>query len=211
METGIQAIAMVQALPSLLSFEEFLDWCPEPGRYELIDGVVIELNPTGTHEKLAGFVVAELNFEIRQQRLPCFIPRTCTVRPFTDRAGYLPDVVVLDEQAVKDDPLWEKRSTITIGRSARLVVEVASTNWRDDYGRKLTDYEEMGIPEYWIIDYLALGASRYIGSPKQPTISVCCLVDGEYQVTRFTGSDRIVSQAFPGLQITANQVIEAAR
>jgi Uma2 family endonuclease len=88
-EAEVQAIAMIQALPSLLSFEEFLDWCPEPGRYELIDGVVVELNPTGTHEKLAGFVAAALNFEMRQQRLPCFIPRTCTVKPFIDRAGYL--------------------------------------------------------------------------------------------------------------------------
>ena len=133
------------------------------------------------------------------------------MKPFTDRAGYIPEVTVLDEQAVKNDLLWEKRSSITIGKSARLVIEVASTNWRDDYGRKLTDYEEMGIPEYWIIDYLALGASRYIGSTKQPTISVCCLVDGEYQVTRFTGSDRIVSQAFPKLQLTASQVIESER
>lgn len=202
---------MIQATPKLLSFEEFLNWCPEPGRYELIDGVVVELNPTGTHEKLAGFIVAELNFEIRQQRLPYFIPRTCTVKPFTERAGYLPDISVLDEEAVKDDPLWERRSSISVGKSARLVIEVVSTNWRDDYARKLTDYEEMGIPEYWLVDYLALGATRYIGSPKQPTISVCDLVDGEYQVSRFTGSDRIVSKAFPDLVLTVEQVITSAR
>ena len=30
------------------------------------------------------------------------------------------------------------------------VVEVVSTNWRDDYHNKFGDYEEMGIPEYWI-------------------------------------------------------------
>ncbi|MUL36975.1 hypothetical protein BWI75_11615 [Gloeocapsopsis sp. AAB1 = 1H9] len=47
-----------------------------------------------------------------------------------------------------------------------LVVEIISTNWRDDYLKKLADYEVLGIPEYWIVDYLALGAARYIGTPK---------------------------------------------
>jgi len=46
-----------------------------------------------------------------------------------------------------------------------------STNWRDDYYNKLRDYvriasrrEEMGIEEYWIIDYAALGARKFIGT-----------------------------------------------
>jgi len=34
--------------------------------------------------------------------------------------------------------------------------------------KKLADYEALGIVEYWIVDYLALGASRYTGKPKQP-------------------------------------------
>jgi Protein of unknown function (DUF820). len=46
---------------------------------------------------------------------------------------------------------------------------LVSTNWRDDYGYKLVDYEALGISEYWIADYLGLGGRRYIGNPKQPT------------------------------------------
>jgi Uma2 family endonuclease len=34
---------------------------------------------------------------------------------------------------------------------------IVSTNWRDDYYLKYADYEEMGIAEYWIVDYAALG------------------------------------------------------
>ncbi|WP_399315089.1 hypothetical protein [Trichocoleus sp. FACHB-262] len=45
-----------------------------------------------------------------------------------------------------------------------------------------------------------------MGSPKQPTLSICQLVDGKYQVQQFRGSDRIVSAAFPELQPTAEQV-----
>jgi Uma2 family endonuclease len=48
---------MVQAVPQLLSLEEFLNWYPDRGgRYELWNGVVIEMQPTGPHEQVAGFL-----------------------------------------------------------------------------------------------------------------------------------------------------------
>ena len=83
------------------------------------------------------------------------------------------------------------------------------TNWSDDYALKLDDYEYLGIPEYWIVDYLALGGRKFIGNPKQPTISVYQLIDGEYQVTRFRSDDRIVSLTFPELNLTVQQIFDA--
>ena len=84
-----------------------------------------------------------------------------------------------------------------------------STNWSDDYALKLDDYEYLGIPEYWIVDYLALDGRKFIGNPKQPTISVYQLIDGEYQVTQFRGDNRIVSRTFPELNLTAQQIFDA--
>ena len=43
------------------------------------------------------------------------------------------DVVVLDEAALAADPLWEKQPVRACGQAIRLVVEVVSTNWQDDY------------------------------------------------------------------------------
>ncbi len=40
----------------------------------------------------------------------------------------------------------------------------------------------MGIPEYWIVYFRALGAVRYPGKPKQITITICQMVDDEYQL-----------------------------
>lgn len=100
----------------------------------------------------------------------------------------------------------EKNSTVKKKVSISLVVEVVSTNWRDDYFAKLGDYEEIGIPEYWIVDYLGLGNRRFIGNPKQPTLSVYYLVDDEYQVSQFRYADRIISPTFPELNLTAEQV-----
>lgn len=74
---------------------------------------------------------------------------------------------------------------------------------------KYADYEEMGIPEYWIVNYAALGGRNFIGNPKQPIISVCNLVDGEYKILKFREDDRIVSQTFPDLNLTANQIFQA--
>ena len=202
---------MVQAIPKPLTFEDYLEQYPDNGGiYELINGEMVEVNPTGSHEEVVAYLVAEMNFEIRRQQLTYFLPRTCTIKPNTPNTAYKPDIVVLDRAVLAAEPLWEKASTITRKESAQLIIEVVSTNWRDDYGRKLTDYEEFGIAEYWIVDFKALGATRYIGSPKVPTVSVYGLIDGEYQVSRFRGSDRILSAIFPGLQITAEQILTAA-
>jgi Uma2 family endonuclease len=99
---------------------------------------------------------------------------------------------------------------MTFSRLLKLVVEVVSTNWRDDCLVKLGDYEAFGIQEYWIVDYLGIGGRRYIGSPKQPTFTVCAIVDGEYELQQFRGKDRIISAAFPGLNLTAEQVLAVA-
>jgi len=68
----------------------------------------------------------------------------------------------------------------------------------------------MGIEEYWIVDYAALGARKFIGNPKQPTFFVCNLVDGEYQMISFTGDTPIVSSAFPQFNLSAQQVFDLA-
>ena len=72
-------------------------------------------------------------------------------------SGYEPDLIVLDTVAVELELLWEASSIITQGRSVQLVVEVVSSNWRDDYYFQLADYEALQIPEYWLLAYAALG------------------------------------------------------
>jgi len=56
-----------------------------------------------------------------------------------------------------------------------------------------------------------LGGRRYIGNPKQPTISVYQMVDGEYIVSQFRGSDRIQSAIFPELNLTAEQIFKVGQ
>ena len=201
---------MVQAIPQLITFDEFIAWYPEDGRYELINGRVCEVKPTGSHEQVGAYLNRRLLVEIDRLQLPYFLPKSCTVKPFSEQSGYLPDVAIVDQTKLADEPRWQRESTLIHGTSMPLVVEVVSTNWRDDYQRKAADYEEMGIPEFWIVDYLGLGGRRYIGTPKQPTFSIYQLVDGEYQVSLFRESERILSSTFPELNLTLAQVLDAA-
>ncbi|MEG4149594.1 Uma2 family endonuclease [Microcoleus sp. Pol12B5] len=204
---------MTQALPKLVNFEEFVEWLPENSavRYELHNGDIVEMaQPVGEHEEVISFLAVEIPVEIKHLGLPYGIPRQVIVRPPEKDSGYSPDVLVLNRANLVNETLWQKQSILSLGASIPLVIEVVSTNWRDDYYLKYADYEEMGIPEYWIVDYAALGGRNFIGNPKQPTISVCNLVDGEYQVLKFRENDRIVSQSFPDLNLTANQIFQAA-
>ncbi len=75
----------------------------------------------------------------------------------------------------------------------------------------------MGVRELWIVDPL-FHLDRYPGkrNPKivQPTVSIgklvasqSILVENEYQLESFTGSDRIKSQLFPDLDLTVDWII----
>jgi Uma2 family endonuclease len=198
---------MVQAIAKPITFDEFLEWYPEDGRrYELINGQVVEMRPIGDHEEISGLLTRKLDREIESLNLPYFIPKTCCVKPFSDEDGYIPDVVVLDRSELPNEPLWKKASTVMHGKTIPLVIEVVSTNWHDDYAKKLEDYEELGIAEYWIADYRALGGKRHIGTPKRPTFSVYAMQDGIYQLQQFRGNERIVSPLFGGLAIAPDEI-----
>ena len=203
---------MTQALPKVVNFEEFVDWLPETSavRYELHNGDIVEIiQPVGEHQEVTGFLTIQIAVEIKGLGLSYGIPNQVIVRPPEKDSGYFPDVLVLNRANLVNETLWQKQSVLCLGASIPLVIEVVSTHWRDDYYLKYADYEEMGIPEYWIVDCAALGGRNFIGNPKQPTISVCNLVDGEYQVLKFRENERIVSQTFSDLNLTANQIFGA--
>ncbi|MEH1883578.1 Uma2 family endonuclease [Nostoc sp.] len=168
--------------------------------------------------------------------LPYGIAKTVLVKPPESESVYSPDVLILNLPNLVNEPLWKKESTVSQAESIPLVVEVVSqcvarvprveatdepvrvsSNWRDDYLKKAADYEAVAIPEYWIVDHAALGGRRFIGNPKQPTVSLYTLIEGEYQVSQFQGSDacgnpfgeRIISPTFPELNLTAEQVFQA--
>ncbi|MEM9452192.1 MAG: Uma2 family endonuclease [Cyanobacteria bacterium P01_E01_bin.6] len=206
---------MVQALKTTVTFDEFVAQYPETGgRYELHDGIVVEMpKPTGQHSNVAGFLIEELILTLVHmgKRGRWTIPRESIVKSSHGQSGYEPDVIVIDQEMIAVEPRWVNESIIENAQSIKLIVEVVSTNWRDDYYKKRADYEELGIPEYWIVDYAALGGHNFLGNPKEAKLSVYQLIEGEYQCQQFGGDERIMSPMFPDFKPTANQIFRASQ
>ena len=191
-----------------LTFEEFLNQYGDNPRYELADGELIDMEPTGHHEAVGGKLATKISVEIERLSLPWLIPRTFIVSPFANEAtARRPDVVILDETVLSNEPLWSREPVITLGRSIKLVVEVVSTNWETDYARKVEEYALFGIPEYWIVDYKGLGGIEFIGRPKQPTFTVCRLVGEDYQKQRYRLGEAITSELLPELRLQLDDVM----
>jgi Uma2 family endonuclease len=194
----------------MLTFARFIKQLPdEDGRYELVNGEIVKILPTiRLHENVADFI--ENTFQRRGKNTQPELQgiwQNCSqdINPNGKEQGRHPDVTVVDKT------LWESQpfAYSALTEPPQLVVEVVSTNWEDDYIDKLDEYQRLGISEYWIVDYLALGSRNYLGNPKEPTVFVYLLDEnGVYQMTAYRGSDRIISRTFPELALTAEQVLD---
>ena len=196
----------------LLSFGDFIVRYGDSNRYELIDGEVFDLEPTGYHEEVSAFITTKICAQIDEIALNWFVLQRGLLRPSNlGMTAFRPDVMVVDRNELAKELLWYDQSILTLGSSIKFVVEVVSSNWQNDYARKIEDYAILGIPEYWIADYAGLGGTRHIGKPKQPTLSICTLLKGEYEIQQVRGNQPITSLTFPNLKLTAEQVLKAGR
>ncbi|AFZ55746.1 Uma2 family endonuclease [Anabaena cylindrica FACHB-243] len=199
---------MTYSPPKALTFEQFLVEYGDNPRYELIDGELRDMEPTGPHEEVSGNIAGRIYAEILRSNLNWLIPKTCLIKPPAAEATALrPDVIVLDKTKLSQEPLWQKEPIICNGNTIQLVAEVVSTNWQDDYARKVEEYAFLEIPEYWIVDFRGLGGLQFIGNPKQPTFTICQLVNGVYQQQQYRLGDAISSSLFPNLQLKLDNIM----
>ncbi|NER95522.1 MAG: Uma2 family endonuclease [Symploca sp. SIO1B1] len=185
-----------------LTFEQYLEYDDgTDNRYELCDGELILMPPeSGENIWIALWLRDEL-VQLIDRRL--VLPTNCCeLQVIGKTQNRFPDLVVIREEHLEPT---KKRQTITLNMAPpQLVVEVVSpyrnqrdNNYQRDYLEKRKQYEQRGIPEYWIID------------PQAQVVIVLLLVNGQYQATEFSGNQRIVSRTFPELKLTAEQVLEA--
>jgi Uma2 family endonuclease len=199
---------MTYTPPKLLTFEQFITEYGDNTRYELIDSELRDRSPTAPHEEVSGNIAGRVYAEIFRSNLNWLVAKTCLIKPPAAEATALrPDIIVLDKEKLKQEPLCNKEPIICRGDTIKLVAEVVSTNWQDDYARKVEEYSLLEIPEYWIVDFRALGGLQFIGNPKQPTFTVCQLVNGVYQQQQYRLGDMIYSYLFPNLQLKLDYVM----
>jgi Uma2 family endonuclease len=199
-----------------LTFEEFLAWDDGSDRdFELLDGIPVPLSePNANHEDLIERLCTYLEAHCLEADLPYVSRQSKQVRlktqPDEKEKSRKADIVIFAKEE------WQRMKGNSSSAAAYIppqgVIEVVSTNWRDDYLTKLAEYEDLGVSEYIIVDYAAYGGIRFIGSPKQPTITIYQLENGEYLPAKiFRGQDQIESRLFPNLTVTAEQIFAMSK
>lgn len=110
------------------------------GRYELVDGEIIELPADGNAHSIA---VMDLYDAIRPHwPHPKFIRSQSTQR-FTERWAPMPDLALLEHRPVPGARIDELPA---------LVIEVSDETLSYDLGFKRLAYARAGAPEYWVAD-----------------------------------------------------------
>jgi Uma2 family endonuclease len=194
---------MTQARVKFASFEEYLsysDATPMEGRYELINGALIQLPPESEENNWLALNLRDYLIQVVSRRLVRV--HACEVQvPVLhpgDAANRFPDLVVLRQEHLE---LTQRRLTITLDMPPpRLIVEVVSpgkTNRDRDYIYKRSQYAAIGVPEYWLVD------------PVAQTVMVLSLQAESYQeIGVFGHSDAIASVELAGLQLTVAQIFD---
>jgi Uma2 family endonuclease len=193
-----------------LTFEQFLAKYPAgAGKFELVNGEIVQVEATRAHKNVARYLVKAFDQENERLGLNYIVDKDIIIQTFNsagEEQGRNPDVGVVTAS------VWNANVTAygALREPIQLAVEVCSTNWDDDYIDKLEEYERLGIPEYWIVDYLAIASRNYLGYPKKPTVFVHQLVNGNYQARSFKGDSMIESSTFRELKLTVEEIIEAS-
>ena len=186
---------MLTVKPRFTTFEEYLAYNDNSERvYELFNGELIEMPPeSGLNVQIANrlFLIFALMLgtdRVRGQGLELEVrgePR-----------NRYPDLTIIREEHIQQ---LSNRNTIRLSMSPPiLVIEVVSPGeiQRDrDYIAKKMQYQDCGIPEYWIVD------------PQTQTILVLELRVNIYiELGSFTNNDLLLSPGFRELNLRVSEV-----
>jgi len=153
--------------------------------YELIDGIIMmSPRPAAKHQLASGNLYAELRTALRQ--------KNCNVIQEFD--------LVLEHNILVPDLMItcnDKFEGIRYEKVPQIVIEIAdiSTASRDCIVKR-NKYEQLGIPEYWIV------------SPEEQCIDVLCFADASHTNYCVKDNPILTSCTIPELTIDLNQVFE---
>jgi Uma2 family endonuclease len=195
------ATAKRMSLEEYLTYDDGTETC-----YELVDGVLVEMGAESTINTLIAVFLIGMFIKMG---LPTY--RLGFKQKIQVKSRYVsardPDLVVHTEESFAAIEGLSEACLKLNDSNPLIVIEVVSPgtestdNYKRDYERKPKEYAARGIAEYWIVD----------PAPDRAIVKVGTLVNGLYQFQDFTGNQPIISPTFPGLKLTAAQVLTAGR
>ena len=167
-----------------VSFEEFLDWCDEDTRAEWVDGGVVIMSPaSGPHQAVLHFLIKVLGLWIEAKDLGRLLSDFLMRLPEPVGSSRAPDLIFVARAHL------DRLHRTYLEGPADLAVELISPDSVGrDRGDKFVEYEQAGVPEYWLIDPDRQQAEFYELGP-----------DGRYRLAVGGRSGRYRSGVLDGL------------
>ena len=189
---------MVQVKPRFLTFEDYLSYDDgTENLYELFNGELIAVPPeSGVNVQIATRLLVWLAQLIGSDRVR---GHGLELEVRGEPRNRYPDLTIIREDHILQ---LATRNTIRLFMTPPdLVVEVVSPGelqHNRDYVAKRLQYQDRGIPEYWLID------------PELQAVIVLRLEAETYmEVGTFQSRERIISSIFPELNLTVEQLFTA--
>ena len=186
---------MLPVKPRFQSFEEYLSYDDGTDNlYELFNGELIEVPlESGINVQIANRLFLVFALLIGTDRVR---GHGLELEVKGEPRNRYPDLTIIREEHIQQ---LAKRNTLRLSMTPPLlVIEVVSPGelQRDrDYIAKRSQYQDCGIPEYWIVD------------PDAQTLLVLELTGKTYtEVGSFSGKEQVLSPQFRGLNLKVEQI-----
>lgn len=163
---------------------------------ELINGVLVVTNQTSvSHNNAVLEIATALRQFISSNKGKCKVftenvALYCNELCDDEKNLFLPDVMtVCDETGIKDDGIHV---------APLFVAEITSDSTKkNDYGRKMLTYSDIGVNEYWVVDLQRKVIVRYLSEK-----------DFEPEVIAYSNTKKIQVNTYPSLEINLSEIFE---
>ncbi len=134
--------------PAKMTYEEFLRWDGENQHVEWVDGKVVFMSPISKeHSDVGLFLLLLIKHFVEERQLGRVLYDPFQMKTGPALPGRAPDILFVASKNLG------RLQRLYLDGPADLVVEVISPGSRAvDRGEKFYEYEQGGVPEYWLID-----------------------------------------------------------
>ena len=187
---------MLTTKPRFETFEDYIQYNDNSEKiYELFNGELIELPPeSGLNFQIANRLFLVFALMLGSDRVR---GHGLELEVRGEPKNRYPDLTIIREEHIEQ---LSQRNTLRLSMSPPvLVIEVVSPGEiqrERDYIAKRTQYQDCGIPEYWIVD------------PQTQTLLILELTGDTYRERgSFSNNDLLISPSFPELNLKVSQVL----
>jgi Uma2 family endonuclease len=176
--------AKMAIAPDAITYEEFLNWPGDNHHVEWVNGKMVCMSPiTEPHENIRGFLHPLLKLFVEAHHLGRVYSEPFQMKTGPELPGRAPDVFFVGNKHLK------RVKRLNLEGPADHVIEIISPGSRaTDRGDKFYEYEQGGVPEYWLLDPDRQQAEFYLRGK-----------DGIYRLVPLGGDGIYRSQVLSGL------------